>query len=463
MTAVPAAVRCLALDATAAVVTRALAEQGVEAVLLKGAGLARRLGLERQRIYSDIDLLVAPASFATAQRVLADLGCRSALPEERPDRRSHWYERPWRVPGPVPLTVDLHRGFHGVADPEALWSSLSGAAVRIPLAGGTVAVPDETGTALLVALHAAAPGRSGRPLADLERALEVFAPETWRAAADLAARTGAVPLFALGLRLTPAGAELAAALGLPRRTTPALWIRAHRGSPVALTLAQLAELPTARDRLRHLVPRLFPSPAAMRHSSALARRGPAGLFLAHLARVLRNLGRLPAALAELRVAGRAVRRSAVADRPRPPGRGAARGGALPAVFRLARRGGLPALRTALWAARAARLARIQVARHDLASVRLPAPPPGAGAHRHAVLGVLRRTGANCLQRSLVLQRWYGSQRVARTLVIGVTAPSSGFHAHAWLDGETDARREAMVEILRRPTPQDWLTDAAQGS
>jgi hypothetical protein len=126
------------------------------------------------------------------------------------------------------------------------------------------------------------------------------------------------------------------------------------------------------------------------------------------------------------------------------------------MFRLARRGGLPALRTAVWTARAVRQARIQVARHDLASVRLPAPPPGAGAHRHAVLGVLRRTGANCLQRALVLQRWYGSQRIARTLVIGVTAPSSGFHAHAWLDEETDAQREAMVEILRRPTPQDWL-------
>ncbi|NBE85366.1 nucleotidyltransferase family protein [Micromonospora rubida] len=459
MTAVPAAIRCLALDATAAVVTRALADHGVDVVLLKGAGLARQLGLERQRIYSDIDLLVAPASFAAAQQVLADLGCRSALPEEQPDRRSHWYERPWRVPGPVPLTVDLHRGFHGVADPEALWTALSRAAVRIPLAGGSVAVPDEVGTALLAALHAAAPGRSGRPLIDLERALEVIHPDTWRAAADLAARTGAVPLFALGLRLTPAGAALATTLSLPRRTTPARWIRAHRGSPVALTLAQLAELPTARDRLWHLVPRLFPSPAAMRHSSTLARCGPAGLFLAHLGRLLRNLGGLPAALAELRVAARAVRQLAVGDRPRPPGRGPAgpawRGG-LPAVLRLARRGGLPALHTAVWTARAVRQARIQVARHDLASVRLPAPPPGSGAHRHVVLGVLHRTGANCLQRALVLQRWYGSQRVARTLVIGVTAPSSGFHAHAWLDEETDAQRKAMVEILRRPTPQDWL-------
>ncbi|WP_194821413.1 lasso peptide biosynthesis B2 protein [Micromonospora sp. S-DT3-3-22] len=127
-----------------------------------------------------------------------------------------------------------------------------------------------------------------------------------------------------------------------------------------------------------------------------------------------------------------------------------------AVARALRRGGLPAVRTALWAGRAVRQARRQLARHGLTDLRLPAPPPDAAAHRAVVFGVLRRTGATCLERSLVLQRWYGGQRVARTVVIGVTAPSAGFHAHAWLDGDTDAEREAMVEILRRPTPPDWL-------
>ncbi|WP_433124055.1 nucleotidyltransferase family protein [Micromonospora sp. CA-240977] len=307
MSAVPEAVRCLSLDTAAVRVTAALAERGVEAVLLKGAGLAHRLGQRRHRVYTDIDLLVAPGSFGLAQRTLADLGCHSAFPEGRPDHLSHWYERPWRLPGPLSLTIDLHRGFHGVADPEALWAGLWPSAERIRLAGGRVAVPDEVGAALLVALHAAAPGRSDRPRADLRRALEVFPVDTWRSAAGFAVLTGALPSFALGLRLTTAGAAVAATLALPRQGTPALWLRAQHASPAALTIAQLAELSGVAARLRHLGPRLFPTSASMRHASPLARRGPVGLLLAHLGRLARNAGRLPAALSEVRAAQRSDR------------------------------------------------------------------------------------------------------------------------------------------------------------
>ncbi|MFI9639968.1 lasso peptide biosynthesis B2 protein [Micromonospora sp. NPDC051925] len=137
----------------------------------------------------------------------------------------------------------------------------------------------------------------------------------------------------------------------------------------------------------------------------------------------------------------------MADRPR----------SIPsAVAWTLRRGGLPAVRTALWAGRSVRQVRRQLARRGMVDLRLPAPPPDAAAHRAVILGVLRRTEANCLERSLVLQRWYGGQLIARTVVIGVTAPSVGFHAHAWLDGDTNAEREAMVEILRRPAPPAWL-------
>ncbi|MFJ6197296.1 nucleotidyltransferase family protein [Micromonospora sp. NPDC092111] len=312
MTAPPTAAAAawhLALDATAVTTCARLADRGVPAILLKGAGLARRLGTEGRRVYTDVDLLVAPDTFDRAERVLTEMGFRSALPEGRQDPRLVWYERPWRAPGPVPLVVDLHRAFHGVADPAAFWAVLSGSAQRLPLAGGTVLVPDAGAAALLVALHAAAPARSDRPYADLLRALEVLPVEVWQAAAVLAERVGAVPLFGFGLRLAPGGVALADRLGLPQRSTSEQWTRVRRVSGPAHVLAQLAELPTGRDRLRHLVPHLFPPPAAMRHASPLARRGPAGLLAAYLWRLARHVVGLSRVLGELRTAARLVRRS----------------------------------------------------------------------------------------------------------------------------------------------------------
>ena len=55
--------------------------------------------------------------------------------------------------------------------------------------------------------------------------------------------------------------------------------------------------------------------------------------------------------------------------------------------------------------------------------------------------------------------------VARTpagpvdLVVGVTAPGTGFRAHAWLADDQDAEHNhaTMTVILRRPTPQAWLS------
>jgi hypothetical protein len=44
------------------------------------------------------------------------------------------------------------------------------------------------------------------------------------------------------------------------------------------------------------------------------------------------------------------------------------------------------------------------------------------------------------------------------LVVGVTAPGSGFRAHAWLatDAEAEHDHTTMTELLRRPTPPEWL-------
>jgi hypothetical protein len=72
----------------------------------------------------------------------------------------------------------------------------------------------------------------------------------------------------------------------------------------------------------------------------------------------------------------------------------------------------------------------------------------------AVAGVLKRAGASCLVRSLVLQRWHATHGTRRDLVIGVTSPASGFRAHAWLEGEPAHTTVEFVELTRQPAPLD---------
>jgi hypothetical protein len=65
-----------------------------------------------------------------------------------------------------------------------------------------------------------------------------------------------------------------------------------------------------------------------------------------------------------------------------------------------------------------------------------------------VTGILRRRGATCLERSLLLQSWYAAQGVERDVIIGVTARADGFQAHAWLDGEPDEEGTPFHELHR---------------
>jgi len=131
-----------------------------------------------------------------------------------------------------------------------------------------------------------------------------------------------------------------------------------------------------------------------------------------------------------------------------------------AVHRLFRRGGWHALHVALWSTWCCLRVRWQLRRGGIDLVRLSAPPKSEDQDRRIAVAVLRRMGASCLERSLVLQRWHAGQQSRRVLVIGVTAPSRGFHAHAWLDGDSDGVPE-MVVILRRPPPDAWLSAVGQ--
>ena len=66
----------------------------------------------------------------------------------------------------------------------------------------------------------------------------------------------------------------------------------------------------------------------------------------------------------------------------------------------------------------------------------------------AVRMVLKTLNATCLEECVVRQRWLLAAGVSRELVVGVTSPTSGFRAHAWLVGDRVPRD--FTELTRYP-------------
>ncbi|MFI0793941.1 nucleotidyltransferase family protein [Micromonospora rubida] len=304
MTAAPGlALRCLALDALAVSTSDVLRRHGVDSMLLKGAGLARRL--DTDRLYADVDLLVAPDTVTAAQDALHAAGYRPKLPPDLHDVATPWHEQPWYAPGPLPLSMELHRGFAGVGDYDKLWRSLRAEAQHLDLPGGRVLVPDAAGTALLAALHAASPAGFGKPARDLARALAVLSPDAWETAGRLAAVCNAVPAFTVGLGVLPAGVAVAARLGLSSTHGPSsAWLAARLSSSTAVGLAHLAELSGPGHRLRILARLVLPLPVHIRQIDEGAYCGWRGLLWAYARRIGRHVRRLPRVLRELRTARR---------------------------------------------------------------------------------------------------------------------------------------------------------------
>jgi hypothetical protein len=210
------------LDAAAAEVFRAFAAARVEALLLKGAALARLLYAEAEvRLYTDIDLLVAPPDLDRARAVLADLRYKNggdALGIR--DVGGVLHAESWMATGSGAedyQVIDLHLWLPGAqASPKAVWDRLAACRTEIELCGQAVPVLNEEGLAMHLAMHAAQHGSSSpRGLDELALGLERWPLEVWQTAAALAAEIGAVESYAAGLRLIPAGAELAEALALP--------------------------------------------------------------------------------------------------------------------------------------------------------------------------------------------------------------------------------------------------------
>ena len=270
----------LSLEALAAEVTTAFARSDIPSILLKGPAVIRWLyPATTDRFSVDVDLLVAPADLTRAEGVLSTLGFAPFEPRRRDKHARSW------VRGALP--VDLHRGLVGIGvSDEIAWEILFGTIEYLEVCGATLSVLEPHGRALHLALHAAqeTPNKE-QTLRDLGRGLELLEPEVWRQARALAVRLDALPGLGAGLRLLPEGDRVAHDLQLPERVTTEIAIRAAGAPDLSLGMNRLLEMNGTRARARYAASRAFPSPAAMRAWSPLARRGGFGLAAAYVWRV----------------------------------------------------------------------------------------------------------------------------------------------------------------------------------
>src|SRR4051794_18454768 len=105
------------------------------------------------------------------------------------------------------------------------------------------------------------------------------------------------------------------------------------------------------------------------------------------------------------------------------------------VMRWRRPPDVATIRTAWWTVRSLRAARAQLRHADVRDLRLDPPPDVGPSGIRGVWVVLRLRPGTCLTRAAVRQAWLAAQGQPFDLVIGVTAPSRGFKAHAWLEGD----------------------------
>jgi hypothetical protein len=118
-------------------------------------------------------------------------------------------------------------------------------------------------------------------------------------------------------------------------------------------------------------------------------------------------------------------------------------------LRFARQLDIATLRAGWWTFRASRSARRQLRDTSFEVVDLPPVPPLPSSAELGVLAVLRLRRERCLVQATIRQAWFAAQGSPRDLVIGVTAPSGGFRAHAWLDGDPPCHEAGFQELVRR--------------
>ena len=230
----------LRVDAAIGEVVDALRGQDIDSLVLKGPTFSDWYPSDSGRTYVDGDILVSPANVAGAEQVLAGLGFaptadERGLPEWWQEHAGSWLRETDQG------KIDLHRRLQGAeAGPESVWSTLWNRRDPITIGGIDGWRLSEPARALYATLHATHHGsEDGRGLPHLEAALGAVDDAGWGAALDLARELDAVEAFATGLRLLPAGAELAERINVPDARSVKTALLASTPPPVALGFDQL--------------------------------------------------------------------------------------------------------------------------------------------------------------------------------------------------------------------------------
>jgi hypothetical protein len=258
-----------------------------------------------ERAYTDVDLLVSPSTFMAAELVLKGLGFRRPVGGYR-GRTNAWVTASTWVHPTVaaPISIDLHRGFHGVTDWEAFWTVMDANTTVIQVAGAPVRIPDAAGCALIAALHDSDLIRVEQAAVDLKRAFDRWGEGVWREAASRADDVGALPSFVLGLMLHEGGRllldTLHIATDLPAReailSLVTLDAKADRVARAWSLQHQWSAATGLRSRARVVIDILFPSADYLRAKKPIARRGWLGLATSRLARPVALVSRAPGIL-----------------------------------------------------------------------------------------------------------------------------------------------------------------------
>jgi hypothetical protein len=299
----------LLVDQLTAEVASAFRRKRIDALVLKGPGLANWLYPNEIRVRTDVDMLVAPQSKARAVAVLKQhgfaLGYRSrivsVLPGDpggveyhrgcNPIERFRQRSSPQRAARPRARceTIDLHCSVLGLfGEPDAIWRELFARSEQLMLAGTLIAVPGRDFLLLHVCLHAAqhVGGTTCKAFEDLRRAIASADEEQWRRALALAHAFDGTVTFAAGLQCVSGGRVVARRLGL----TEARSLRFSSNWDVKAVDRRLAAVLPRRGRvvqaLIKLAKELAPPPEYMRTWwSPVARRGVPGLLSAYMWRI----------------------------------------------------------------------------------------------------------------------------------------------------------------------------------